>query len=305
MDDIESDTDSTYDMPAPKSKQMPTPARDSPVSSCDDSQNVIYPRRKAGQSKKSGGKTGVVVTLEVLEQVFDMPLHRACKTLGVCATAFKKVCRKLGVMKWPYKDNHLPPKRKAASRRRQLAQERAAAAAAARAAARAAAEAAQSDASTEAADGTEQEPETPKGAHVKVEEETAAAQQDLTAEDEDEDQNQEMGEDQEDEEEVATPEEMLGLYNDDKDDEDVELMTEDPLNFFCAEQPPMILKPEHRAWTAVDARSQIVAGAGWYASSFNSYQEAEQQGGNLEELFSMRDVWQNATAPSMGEILGC
>eukprot|EP00293_Proteomonas_sulcata_P009792 CAMPEP_0184302898 /NCGR_PEP_ID=MMETSP1049-20130417/12754_1 /TAXON_ID=77928 /ORGANISM="Proteomonas sulcata, Strain CCMP704" /LENGTH=110 /DNA_ID=CAMNT_0026614297 /DNA_START=177 /DNA_END=506 /DNA_ORIENTATION=- len=73
--------------------------------------NVIFPRRKAGQNKKSGGKSGVVVTYEVLEQCFDMPLHKACKTLGVCATAFKKVCRKLGVMKWPYKDAHMPPKK--------------------------------------------------------------------------------------------------------------------------------------------------------------------------------------------------
>eukprot|EP00287_Rhodomonas_sp_CCMP768_P006334 CAMPEP_0196732362 /NCGR_PEP_ID=MMETSP1091-20130531/11796_1 /TAXON_ID=302021 /ORGANISM="Rhodomonas sp., Strain CCMP768" /LENGTH=79 /DNA_ID=CAMNT_0042075617 /DNA_START=68 /DNA_END=303 /DNA_ORIENTATION=- len=71
-----------------------------------EEQPVIFPRRKAGQSKKNGskrrgGQAGVVVTLEILEQVFDMPLHRACKSLGVCATAFKKVCRKLGVMKWP------------------------------------------------------------------------------------------------------------------------------------------------------------------------------------------------------------
>lgn len=87
----------------------------SPVNA--DDQPIIFPRRKAGQSKKNGSKAGVVVTLEILEQVFDMPLHRACKSLGVCATAFKKVCRKLGVMKWPYKDSHLPPKKESSRRR--------------------------------------------------------------------------------------------------------------------------------------------------------------------------------------------
>ena len=44
------------------------------------------------------------MTLEILETVFHMPLHKACKALGVCATAMKRVCRKLGVKKWPYRD---------------------------------------------------------------------------------------------------------------------------------------------------------------------------------------------------------
>ncbi|KAJ1492892.1 hypothetical protein T484DRAFT_1770157 [Baffinella frigidus] len=32
-----------------------------------------------------------------------MPLIVAATKLGICATALKKVCRKLGVTKWPYK----------------------------------------------------------------------------------------------------------------------------------------------------------------------------------------------------------
>ena len=35
---------------------------------------------------------------------FDMPLVQAAKKLGICATALKKVCRKLGIHKWPYKE---------------------------------------------------------------------------------------------------------------------------------------------------------------------------------------------------------
>ena len=68
-----------------------------------DQNEVIKPRRKKDQ-KKRGDTKGVVVTLEILETVFHMPLHKACKALGVCATAMKRVCRKLGVKKWPYRD---------------------------------------------------------------------------------------------------------------------------------------------------------------------------------------------------------
>jgi len=80
-------------------------AQELPATREDENKNIIFPRRKRGQGRKQGhNKEGVIVTMEVLEQVFHLPLHKACKTLGICATAFKKVCRKLGVMKWPYKE---------------------------------------------------------------------------------------------------------------------------------------------------------------------------------------------------------
>lgn len=47
-----------------------------------DGANVIIPRRKRGQNRKQGSsKEGVVVTMEVLERVYHMPLHKACKSL--------------------------------------------------------------------------------------------------------------------------------------------------------------------------------------------------------------------------------
>ena len=52
-----------------------------------DSSNVIFPRRKQGQHKKHGRKEGVVVTMEILETVFHMPLHKACKDLVSCRFA--------------------------------------------------------------------------------------------------------------------------------------------------------------------------------------------------------------------------
>jgi hypothetical protein len=41
--------------------------------------------------------------MEILESVFHKPLHEACNSLGVCATALKGACRKLGVQKLPYR----------------------------------------------------------------------------------------------------------------------------------------------------------------------------------------------------------
>jgi len=50
----------------------------------------------------------VVLNLETLEQFFCYPLHLAAKKLGICQTAIKKVCRRLGIKKWPYKEMRLP-----------------------------------------------------------------------------------------------------------------------------------------------------------------------------------------------------
>jgi hypothetical protein len=76
-----------------------------------DGANVIFPRRKQGQHKKHGRKEGVIVTMDILETVFHMPLHKACNELGVCATALKRACRKLGVQKWPYRDQQCQSQR--------------------------------------------------------------------------------------------------------------------------------------------------------------------------------------------------
>jgi len=101
---------------------------------------TLFPRRKAGQNRPGGGKGPVVLTLELLEQFYGMPLHVAAKRLvsarppnpslairfrhvffalsagcltrwvcqGICQTAIKKVCRRLGIKKWPYKEMRQP-----------------------------------------------------------------------------------------------------------------------------------------------------------------------------------------------------
>jgi hypothetical protein len=64
--------------------------------------SAIFPRRKAGQVK-SEALGPVLITLEVLESLSDAPLGDAAKKLGISPTAIKKACRKLGVLRWPYR----------------------------------------------------------------------------------------------------------------------------------------------------------------------------------------------------------
>jgi hypothetical protein len=71
-------------------------------------------RRKMGDGDKHslGGRSEVILsegelipialTPEILRSCFGIPLHEAAQTLGICATAVKKCCRKMGIMEWPY-----------------------------------------------------------------------------------------------------------------------------------------------------------------------------------------------------------
>mmetsp|Transcript_23310 Transcript_23310/g.52352 ORF Transcript_23310/g.52352 Transcript_23310/m.52352 type:complete len:154 (-) Transcript_23310:130-591(-) len=44
----------------------------------------------------------VFITRELLEGYFDRPLSVVASELRICQTAVKRVCRKLGIDKWPY-----------------------------------------------------------------------------------------------------------------------------------------------------------------------------------------------------------
>eukprot|EP00961_Rhodomonas_salina_P143609 1932735-Rhodomonas_salina.4 len=66
---------------------------------------TIFPRRKQGQDKLGRNRPAIKITRPVLEQLFNIPQKQACKRLGICATVMKRVCRKLGVHKWPYKES--------------------------------------------------------------------------------------------------------------------------------------------------------------------------------------------------------
>ena len=67
-------TEKTQPMKAPKG------AAERGGGSGDDAV-TLFPRRKAGQGKPGGGRGPVVLTLELLEQFYGMPLHVAARRL--------------------------------------------------------------------------------------------------------------------------------------------------------------------------------------------------------------------------------
>jgi len=104
---------------------------------------TIFPRRKAGQDKLGSNRPPIVISRTVLESYFNMPQQKVCEKLvrsipcwclhllaclhalnmscctavsdthalcalqGICATVIKKVCRQLGIDKWPFKGNKI------------------------------------------------------------------------------------------------------------------------------------------------------------------------------------------------------
>ena len=67
---------------------------------------TIYPR-SARAGGCDGPKSPVRITRDILTENFSMPLHAAADHMGICITALKKVCRKFGIQKWPYRDSML------------------------------------------------------------------------------------------------------------------------------------------------------------------------------------------------------
>jgi hypothetical protein len=65
---------------------------------------VIFPRRKAGQSKRQpDNQAPIKLTKEMLEDMFDVPLVAAAVKLGISKTALKNACRHLGILHWPFR----------------------------------------------------------------------------------------------------------------------------------------------------------------------------------------------------------
>lgn len=76
---------------------------------------VIFPRRKAGQSKRQAdNEAPVKLTPESLEAIANIPLVAAAKKLGISKTALKNACRNLGLKRWPFRRRREDARRKAA-----------------------------------------------------------------------------------------------------------------------------------------------------------------------------------------------
>lgn len=43
------------------------------------------------------------VSSQVLREHFHLPLHTVAHKFGMCTTAFKKMCRRVGIAKWPHR----------------------------------------------------------------------------------------------------------------------------------------------------------------------------------------------------------
>ncbi|KAJ1469965.1 hypothetical protein T484DRAFT_1981159 [Baffinella frigidus] len=64
----------------------------------------VFMRKKQGERSRSSDEP-VLITLDLVRPLFDMPIKDAALRLNLCPTALKSVCRKLGVVRWPFKQH--------------------------------------------------------------------------------------------------------------------------------------------------------------------------------------------------------
>jgi hypothetical protein len=65
-------------------------------------QTRTFLRKKKGEESRPSEEP-VLLTRQLVESLFRLPLKDAASSLRMCPTALKKVCRKLGVFRWPYR----------------------------------------------------------------------------------------------------------------------------------------------------------------------------------------------------------
>lgn len=70
----------------------------------------IFPRRKLQGGEQGDafpepvrGRPPLKLSLKTVESLFSLPQKDAAQKFGISLTAFKQVCRKLGVACWPYR----------------------------------------------------------------------------------------------------------------------------------------------------------------------------------------------------------
>ena len=69
-----------------------------------DSSMVDPSEESRGKPKDSFRNANIKqYTIEELRRYFHLPIVEVAKQLGICTTLLKKVCRKLKIKKWPYR----------------------------------------------------------------------------------------------------------------------------------------------------------------------------------------------------------
>ena len=58
---------------------------------------------EGGEHEAVAGRRIAAVTGQTLREHFHLPLHTVAQKFGMCTTAFKKMCRRLGIAKWPHR----------------------------------------------------------------------------------------------------------------------------------------------------------------------------------------------------------
>jgi hypothetical protein len=73
---------------------------------------IIFPRMKKGVPPPVDV---VAIDKQKVESLFHLPVKTAAEKLGLCVTSLKRVCRDLGIDKWPYEKTTTSPRLRACS----------------------------------------------------------------------------------------------------------------------------------------------------------------------------------------------